>query len=325
MNNYDHLFNDDPWDSLINTCYPEGRRLYLNDDRFWVSVDSFGRIMFFVHENIESDIQSLDDLNSLEISIDSNFKKATRLCCTLIDFDEDLKGKFSIVAKDVAHSCSKYVGEELLSKVLLRMKSWADFLKPTRSGLEYSEYVGFWGELYVMSNYLLKYYSPIDAVRFWVGPEGKKQDITLNSTAIEIKTSMSGDSRSIKISSLDQLDKVTPSLFLLHLVGSPSVKGEGYSLKSLYDDCLDMLEVDSESKILFLNKVFQLYGRANSNQLNSCVSIISERIFDVKDDFPSLTRKNIPLSIINLKYEILLSEIGRFESVDSIKNVVKYG
>ena len=325
MNNYKHFFNDDPWESLKNACYPQGRRLYLNDERFWVSIDGFGRIMFFIHEKVDLNLKTLENLNSLEIKVDKDFIEATRLCCILTDYDEDLKSKFAIVAKDVAYSCSRYTGEELLNKVLLRIKSWADFLKPTRAGLLHSEYVGFWGELYVMSQYLLKLYTPKDAVRFWVGPEGKKQDVTLNSIAIEIKTSMSGDSRSVKISSLDQLERVTPSLFLLHLIGSPSSRNDGYSLKELYESCLEIIRADAGAEASFLNKVYQLYGKANNEQLNNIVSIISERIFNVVEGFPALTRKNIPLSIAKLSYEILLSEISDFESEVSIMDVIKNG
>jgi len=324
-NKYSQFFNDDPWVALNNLCYPEGRRLYLNDERFWVSADVDGRIMLFVHEAGDVNLKALENLASLNIRIDHSFVGATRLCCTLVDEDDDLQNKFSIVAKDIAYNCSKFSGNELLSKVQLRIKSWANFLKPARTGLSNSEYVGFWGELYVFSQYLLKLHSAKDAVRFWLGPEGKKQDITLNTSAIEIKTSMTGDSRSIKISSIDQLEKVTPSLFLLHLIGSPSVNGHGFSLLDLYGSCLELVQHDMEAETLFLNKVSQLYGKANNEQLNSSISIISETMFTITDEFPTLTRQKVPVAISNINYEILLSELNEFESEESIEEVIKNG
>lgn len=324
-NKYSQFFNDDPWDSLSGTCYPEGRRLYLNDERFWVSIDDAGRVMFFVHEEGDANIKVLENLASLDIKIDYSFVGATRLCCTLNDLDDDLKHKFSIVSKDIAYSCSKFSGNELLSKVQLRIKSWANFLKPARTGLSDSEYIGFWGELYVVSQYLMKLHFPKDAVRFWVGPLGKKQDITLNSCAIEIKTSMSGDARTITISSIDQLEKVTPSLFLLHLVGSPSSDGNGLSLKELYESCIERVQYDMEIETLFLNKVSQLYGKASNEQLNNSISIISETMFTIRDDFPSLTRRNLPIAVAKVNYEILISEVKNFESQESIEEVVQNG
>jgi hypothetical protein len=323
--NYSQFFNDDPWQDLNTSCYPEGRRLYLNDSRFWVSIDDAGRIMFFVHEEGKSNLKTLENLASINLKIDHSFADATRFCCTLAVSDDDLKHKFSIVAKDIAHSCSKFSGNELLSKVQLRIKSWANFLKPTRTGLSDSEYVGFWGELYVVSRYLMKLHSPKDALRFWVGPLGKKQDITLNTCAIEVKTSMSGDSRSITISSIEQLEKVTSSLFLLHLVGSPSSDSKGLSLKDLYESCIETFQDDMETETLFLNKISQSYGKANNEQLNNRILIITETLFAITDDFPSLTRANIPKAVTKVKYDVLLSDIGEFESSKSIAEVIRHG
>jgi hypothetical protein len=325
MSNYSSFFNDNPWQSLNSSCYPDGRRLYLNDNRFWVSVDNEGRIMFFVHEVGESNLKTLENLASISLQLDKNFIDATRLCCTLVSSDDDLKQKFSIVAKDIAHSCSKFSGNELFSKVQLRIKSWANFLKPTRIGLTESEYIGFWGELYVVSQYLIKLHPPKEALTFWVGPKGKKQDITFNTSAIEVKTSMSGDARTLTISSIDQLEKVTSSLFILHLIGSPSSQDSGLSLTNLFETCIESLSDDMESETLFLNKVADLYGRANDEQLNSRILIVTETLFEVREGFPSLTYPTIPKAITKAKYEILLSEIKEFESNKSIGDVIKHG
>lgn len=322
---YSDFFNDDPWVALNSLCYPEGRRLYLNDERFWVSADLDKRIMLFVHELGDLNLKALENLDSLEISIDNSFAGATRLCCTLVEDDCDLKNKFSIVAKDIAYNCSKFSGNELLSNVQLRIKSWANFLKPSRTGLTNSEYVGFWGELYVFSQYLLKLHSARNAVRFWLGPEGKKQDITLNTVAIEIKTSMSGDPQTIQISSIEQLEKVTPSLFLIHLIVSPSVDEHGFSLLELYEYSLKKVQHDMELETYFLNKVSKLFGKANNEQLNSSISIISENMFSITNNFPILRRNEIPLAITNVNYEIQISEINKFKSDISIEEVIKSG
>jgi hypothetical protein len=322
---YSDFFQNDPWSALDSLCYPEGRRLYLNDERFWVSADLDKKIMLFVHEIGEINLKVLENIDKLEITIDRSFAGATRLCCTLVEDDCDLKDKFSIVAKDIAYSCSKFSGNELLTNVQLRIKSWASFLKPSRTGLTNSEYVGFWGELYIFYQYLLKLHSAKNAVRFWLGPEGKKQDITLNSVAIEIKTSMSGDSQTIKISSIDQLEKITPSLFLIHLIASPSVDEYGFSLLELYELSLRKVQYDTEIETYFLNKVSKLFGKANNEQLNSSISIISENMFSITEDFPVLRRKDIPLAINNVNYEIQLSEINKFKSDLSIEEVIKNG
>ena len=57
-----------------------------------------------------------------------------------------------------------------------QMISWGDFLKPSRKGLTHSEWIGYWGELYVLLFMIHPNYSFHEAVKFWIGPLMKKQD-----------------------------------------------------------------------------------------------------------------------------------------------------
>jgi len=325
MNNYSDFFNDDPWESIELDSYPAGRQLYLNDDRYWVSMDNEGRRMFFVHEPQKTNCAPLGQLNSLNISLDEQYPSASRLCCTLVDNDLDIINKFTIVAKDIAFSCSQYTGTELMVKVQARLKSWANFLKPIRNGLSDSTFTGFWGELYVMSQYMMKNSIVNDAMRFWIGPEGKKQDFTLNNVAVEVKTTMSGEPRSIKISSIDQLERVTKKLYLFNLIISPATQGKGLSLKDMFDYCMEEMKNDIECQTKFLHKVSELYDKASEEQLNNPMSVVAENLYDVQDDFPALTSENLPLAIPKVQYEILINSLQKYKSTLSIEEVINNG
>ena len=325
MNSYNAFFNDDPWESISGSCYPDGRRLYLEDERFWVSINDEKHILFFVHETGAGNIKVLKNLAGIDISVEEFANDEYRLICALTSDDPELKEKFSIVAKDVAHHCSRFNGIQLFIKVQERIKSWANFLKPQRAGLAYSEFVGLWGELYTVSEVLMKYHAPLDAVRFWIGPEGKKQDITLNSIAIEVKTSISGDPRIIKISSLDQLERVTDDLYLLHIIANPSSDDTGVSLFELYNNCLSNLSSDVHAELLFLQKVSDLYGKASETQLHERFSIVSLSIFNVNDEFPKITRDDVSQGISNVKYEIYVSSIKMYDVTESIEGIIKNG
>lgn len=325
MSKFEDFFNDDPWELINEPCYPYGRRLYLNDERFWVSMNESGRILFFVHENGAKNVKEQVNLAGVDIKIDAHPNDEYRLSCILTATDGATRDKFSIVAKDVAHYCSKFDGPLLFVKVQERIKSWANFLKPKREGLSQSEFVGLWGELYSVSELLMESHRPADAVRFWVGPEDKKQDITLNSIAIEVKTSMSGDARTIKISSVDQLEKVTGALYLLHIIASPSDSGSGLSLEDLYLQCLQRVTHDDIAETMFLQKASELYGKANATQLTDKYSIVSLTLFDVNDDFPCITREDISYSIAKLNYEIYISTIKEFEVTEDILEVIENG
>lgn len=323
---YEDFFKDDPWELIKAPCYPSGRRLYLSDERFWVSLNNDGKILFFVHEEGGENIKSLKNLAGVEIKIEKYSSDKYRLCCILTDSeDKDMRDKFAVISKDVAHHCSQFQGALLFIKVQERIKSWANFLKPTRKGLSHAEFIGLWGELYCVSEYLLTTHLASDAVRFWIGPEGKKQDITLDSIAIEVKTSSVGDPRTIKISSLEQLERATDKLYLLHLIMNPSSGISGITLNKIYQKCLDLLSHDLSAEALFLQKISKLYGKASEEQLKEKLSIASIHLYDVCNDFPTITRNDVTQGISSVQYEIFISTIKEFEVIESIKEIIKNG
>lgn len=325
MNDYEGFFKDDPWSEITAPSYPEGRQLYMNDDRFWVSMNQEGQIQFFIHEKEVIEINSLENLAGIEIYISAYNQRASRLICTLLSDEVSVRDKFTIVAKDIAFSCSEYSGAELFQRVQERIKSWAYFLKPTRLGLSHAEFVGFWGELYTISEILMKWLVPSDVVRFWIGPQGKKQDITLNSMAIEVKTSISGDPRTIKISSMEQLERITENLYLLHIIANPSDNEHGVSLEILYQQCLVLLSHDVMAKALFLQKISELYSKASKSQLEDKFSLVSLLLFDVKDSFPFITNNEIKPGIASVQYEIFTSSLKEFEVTESLEEIIKNG
>lgn len=325
MNEDQDFFKTDPWGLIDKPCYPEGRRLYLSDDRFWVSMNDKNQILFFVQEGGVRNIKALENIAGVEVKIIEFNNDTYRLICTLTSYDFDIKEKFTFVAKDIANYCSEFNGPQLFIKVQERIKSWSNFLKPKKNGLSNSEFVGLWGELYVVSELLMKTHTPADVVRFWIGPEDKKQDITLDSISIEIKTSISGDARIIKISSIDQLQKVTDKLFLLHVIANPSSGDKGLSLKEMYDNCLNLISHDLNVETSFLQKISILYGQANEKQLNEEYSIVSLTLFDVRDDFPRITRDSLSQGISDVKYDIFISSLKDYEVMEDIKEVIKNG
>jgi len=325
VDDFADFFKDDPWSATNKTSYPYGHKLYLHDDRFWVTRNEKGNVLFFIHESGLIDINAIENLAGIEIEICQHNEVSTRLVCTLTSPEPSLQDKFSIVTKDVAYHCAKYNGAPLFIKVQERIKSWANFLKPTREGLSHSEFVGFWGELYTVSEILMKVHSPNNVVRFWIGPDGKKQDITLNNLALDVKTSMSGDPQNIKISSLEQLDKVTEHLYLLHLVAGPTSGSSGHSLSDMHAFCVRSLSSDLTAKTLFLQKTAKLYGKASKSQLEDKFTILSIDLYEVRDEFPSLTRADIPNSIVKLNYEISVAAIKEFQVEDDISEIFRNG
>lgn len=324
-NDSSEFFLDDPWAKINEPCYPDGRRLYLNDERFWVSMDENRQILFFVQDVGADKIKPLENLAGLYVSIERYGTGEHRLVCRLTSQEPELLEKFATVAKDIAFHCSSYTGIHLFLKTQERIKSWANFLKPSRAGLTHSEFVGFFGEMYVLSEYFMQAVSPGDSVRAWIGPEGKKQDFTFNNSAIEVKTTLSGDQQTIKISSLDQLDKVTSELYLMRVVAVPSSDGTGFNLCGLYEKCLESIAHNVVAEGLFLQKASLLYGKASESQLKGCYVVVNVSIFNVDDEFPKITCDDVDLAIRDVKYEIVVGALSDFEVATDIKEIISNG
>lgn len=325
MNSTEEFFLDNPWGAITSPCYPNGRRLYLRDERFWVSMDEHRHLLIFIQDFGGEAVKPLENLVGLTVSIEPQASGERRLVCRLTSTDPELEEKFSTVAKDIAFHCSGYKGSQLFLKAQERIKSWANFLKPSRSGLSHSEFIGVFGELYVLADHLTPMLGAENSIRAWIGPEGKKQDFTLNGWALEVKTTLSGDRQTISISSLDQLDKVTDHLYLFRLVATPATTGEGLSLGRLYQRCLEAVQHDAIFEGMFLQKASALYGSASESQVNELFKIVSVSLFDVTEDFPKLTANKVSNGIAEVRYEISVSAAASYEVKEDIAEVLGFG
>ena len=319
MTNFDDFFNEDPWAGIDKPIYPAGRQLYVKDQRFWVSVNDNDEYVFFAHEEGVHKIKEVKDLADLNIEIEFT-GGGTRIIYTLTD--EALKNKFATIIKSVAHNSSKYSGQKLLKEVSKEILSWADFLRPTRRGLTRSELIGLWGELHILTKTLPEIYSIHDSVRFWIGPEGKKQDFTLNNLAIETKTTLSGDGDSVKISSLEQLSKITKKLYLMHIFINLSDSSTGNCLKDMYDDILSRIGQDTQLKNRFEVKISSLYGKATTEQLEEKFEFIKYDLYQVNEEFPKITSKNISIAITRARYTINTAALLPFKIEQGLKKVI---
>jgi hypothetical protein len=320
----DDVFFEDPWGEIKGAPYPEARQLYRDSESFWVSRDQGGRL-FFIHTRGGGDVLPLENLAGLDVKIERWGSGEARLICRLVSSDPGTEERFSTVAKDVAVHCKRYEGTRLFERAQERIKGWANFLKPSRSGLSRAELVGFFGELYVLSEVIMPLY-PVDvSVRGWIGPDDKKQDFTLGEIAVEVKTTTSGDRQSVRISSLDQLDRVTDRLLLLRVVIAPTTDGEGVSIGELYESCVEKAKHDVFAESSFRLKTSYLHGKASERQLDERFQIVGISTYDVVDEFPRLTRSDVSPGIGDAGYDVMISAITEFELKDNFKELLGNG
>jgi hypothetical protein len=317
-------FKDDPWDGISINSYPTGRRLYLNDERYWISRNSLNQLVFYIQDVCPTFVPVAKNISSVDLSVEQYSDGEQRLVCTFLESLDIDNQKFGLAVKSITVESEEFQGVELFLKVQEELQDWASFLKNNNKKLTRSELIGFWGELYVISHEIMQDHDPKDAIRYWAGPKGKK-DITLSSIAIEVKTTISSSSKEIKISSLDQLDSTTEKLYLMHLFINTADKENGISLDRLYELIRSSVQHDFAVLALFIRKAGSLFEKAGSRQKEEPFVCSEINMYEVREGFPRLLRTNVPMGVMEAKYSLSIASVQAFCVTKNIRDIIKNG
>lgn len=306
---FSSLFLDDPWSLSDEAVFPRGTMLLSGDLRFWVAKTEHNSRVFFIKAIGDIDGLKVPELLGVDVELINRANDEYVLKLTVLE--SSLNEKFQIVVKHLVYKIYELSGVSLYRAAFRVLEEWSHFLKPSMTGVDRSVLIGLWGEIYILKNYFNKILGTSKAIQSWIGAEGKKQDFSINDKSFELKTTLSGDSRDIKISSLDQLDKMSNQLFLVFL-RIDRATDHGHSLNELVEGVLS--EIDDEiTRICFLNKVHQVLGKASEEQVDEKFLLGDLVIYEIADQFPCLTSDSVPSGIISASYQITLNSIKEFK------------
>ena len=226
--------------------------------------------------------------------------------------NSDLLECFSLFCYDLIKSTLGIVDDETAYKQLqTRYLSWKRMFKPNRGLLTESEIMGLIGELLYMRDYMIPIHGVDAALESWTGPEKTHKDFSLNDTWYEIKTISSGK-ESVRISSLEQLDSDIIGYLVVYSLERMSPSFNGVRLNELVAQIMDLIPIAIQ-RDLHLAKL-ELYGYDFSPEYDNYVYAVSDCVsYKVHENFPRLVRKDIPVSVSRIQYEIILSEIEDFK------------
>ena len=318
-------FRNDPWEHINEPIYPDVNRLFLEDDRFWVSLNEKNEKLFVIHVPMRINEEIPNSFNAIEIDIVEFSGENTRFLCILKD--NSLLEIFTLMIQDIADKCRDFSDTEVINRAIDRLfTEWTQLLMPSRSGIGKSKQIGLWGELFILNEKIKQAYPVSEAVNFWIGPENKKQDFTVNNLALEVKTTLAGSSPSIKITSLEQLEKITDKLFLVQLFinQASSDDGDSMSLQDIYDQIWESIdENDPATKTNFMLKAGKIMNKAKKTEKNEKFLHQSYDLYNVDDSFPSISSSDLPDPIRNVKYDIDTSKIRHLLSTETLEDILK--
>ena len=189
------------------------------------------------------------------------------------------------------------------------IKYYKDFFSNPNKNLSDSEEQGLCGELILLKELIES--QGQESVLHWLGPNKNKRDFVFDNKAIEVKSTLNQTETSITISNENQLDNSnTSKLYLVVYVLEKDPNGK-INVINCANSVLELLS-DVQCNKVFISKLLQMNVNINTYKCNNSYTIQKVKKYLISDDFPCLSKKNIPSIIFNVKYKINLNSLDSF-------------
>lgn len=231
----------------------------------------------------------------------------------------DLLSIFISFAIDIEDTIKKDISVDF-NIIYNRYLYWIKMFKTDSHKLPESIIKGVIAELYVLLNLVIPKYGINEALTSWVGPEGKHKDIVLeNGTWLEVKGINVGKNN-VRISSLEQLDsKESGYLIIVELESTSSNNEKAISFYYLLNELKKRIS-NNNSWFILLDKIDSLgIPIVAVNEKDHYINQYKYNVLDinsylVSDDFPIILKEDLPNSINQVSYDLLLSEISEYKT-----------
>lgn len=227
--------------------------------------------------------------------------------------NENSADLFYMFCEDLIAETSNIKELDTAYKVIVnRYYQWKDFFVTNKKEyLNESEIMGLLGELLFIKDKLSAKIGLVEAIKSWSGQELTHKDFSYNNEWFEVKSISSGKD-SVKISSLEQLESSNDGELVVYTLEKMSSNYQGLTINKVFEEILQALS-DINDKDDFREKV-SLQGYEYSDYYNDFVYEIRNYVeYIVNDNFPKLTHKNVPKSVVKANYELSLQRIDSFK------------
>ncbi len=312
--------NDTPWHSIKrpeNNLQIREEKNSNGIERFWAK-DKYNRYIFIIQ--LEGDFQSLflkkrPIMKGFTLDLrTTDTPKKQAIWITLEDkSNEDIFYSLCLSLNNIIDEAnSSRVG---FNMILNHLDRWKMFLSnQSKSILSPHQIRGLLSELYYLKHLLLKSNREASSViSSWQGPEKTSQDFILENKAIEVKSMLGRDRDSVKISSEDQLQDISDKLFLVVYLLQKSEPSEiAFNLNKLVLEIESQL--DSISLQEFQNTLNEAGYEPNLEYGLHNFTIKEYGVYEIKNDFPRITRKDLPEGVRKISYSLELDKIEKFRT-----------
>lgn len=293
-----------------NTFSPQKKG---NNVRLLAGVDEGNYAISVISHDQEFELTSTSLIKIKKVHVSNN-----QVAIIFVLTDEQLLSifiSFAIDLESVIEADQKVTTVEIYNRYLY----WQKMFKALSNDVSESTVKGLINELYLLENYMIPKYGMSDAIKGWVGSEGIHKDFAYNDSIWYEAKAINSGKVTVQISSVEQLQSDVEGLLLITEIEKTSSQNpEGIRLFDLLNRIKDAIEVES-IQMIFIEKVFSLginpdifsdpYQKGNLYRY----IIKSVNCYKVGEDFPRLSREQLPNAFGLISYEIIIAEIEKYK------------
>ena len=243
--------------------------------------------------------------SSKTVEINQRRRKDGRFNLTLSLLSENETAVFVEMCRDLLAATEDARDEsEALKKFWQRYKHWQNLFAAAKNDLLSEEQQrGLIGELLFLRGQIINGRPLKEAVAGWTGALKEHQDFSYSETWYEIKTVMEQADK-VRIQSLEQLSLERIGELVIYRLAKTA--GEGFTLNSLVNELETLLRENSSAAQRFEVLLFQTGYVGREEYDEQSYRLAESMNFTVDENFPRLTKNNLPPAIIEASYSLNL-------------------
>lgn len=271
-----------------------------------IGLNEFGQESVLIRSNFPPNIK-IAKTTSIDISL-SRFSEKYQLGFHLID--KRMDSIFYKFVDDLVESSRNTSVEYGIDKICDRYELWKKlFYKGRQDLLSESQIIGLIGELLFLRDVMLEKYPPLQAINSWSGCDNTHKDFSVDNDWYEIKVTRI-EALTIKISSLNQLDSITPGYLVVYEFEKMSEGYNGLTLNTIVNSVLSLLQNELQDKLIEKLKKAGYYYDDKYDEYS--YRFVCVNYYYVDKLFPKIARFDVPNAIVRVEYEILKNELTTF-------------
>lgn len=249
--------------------------------------------------------------SSQSINVACKLRQDGRFAIYFVLLDQEQEDVFIAMCGDmIQYSSASSDYKKSLFGVEQRYIQWGRLLKHKKNAtMSITAQKGLIGELLYLKEMLEEGQEVSSALNGWVGPNGAYQDFVYNDGWHEVKT-VGISSTKVTISSIEQLDcDIDGELVIIRVDKCAPAHTGSFSLSDLVHRILLIIKDYPWAVDLFIEKLNYI-GYIDQPIYNEQKYLfLSKQCYTVVNDFPRLKRKNLPIAVVNVSYDLNLPSI----------------